>query len=270
MPTTTQPAAGTSIPSYWTSAAGGLAFARNEADTANSSLGATYPAIVGTSYINAFPAAGGRAWASDADGRYGQSTGSDGRTIFTGVSFGSEYTLMAIVKRVGSTYEQIMAADGNPPRQYYAYIDAANKFGYQSFDTSASPGGNPISSNSISSSGLSVVIVRVRNSGGGVYKYKIIVDGTDSGETTVGGNGTPATGTYVSLGARDGGGGNMTSSKLYFSAAWNGALSDSDIDLIKLNGWAVFDTPSGGGAILLPSQMSTTLLSQAAGRASYF
>lgn len=234
MPTTSQPAAGTAVHADWTT---GMVMGRNDAETTASTL------AVGTATYAAVGA--GVVFASDADGRYIQGAGSSGFEQWNlGGDFGPEYTILVLIKWASSGGEQwIVGRDLNPPRKLWLVskttgVPEAVLFKTtNTFDTSYSAG-----STAIPTSGVTSVLLRVRNDAG-TYKAKLQVGTTAIAEQAYSGTPESVTGSEtICFGARDGAGRDSTAQKIYARFIWNYALSDSDMNALGANGWAVYDS----------------------------
>lgn len=235
MPTTAQPAAGTTIPSTPLSAS--LRIARNEADTTASTLCGGAGSYVANG--------GGPAWSTDGDGRYLQAPSGFAQYI-PASNVGPEYTLISITKRVAGAgaSQALIDCDANPPRVWQHSENTAGLVGITPFNTGGSTDGGVTSAQTLSTAALSIVIVRVRfDSAAGKYKSKIGVDGVSPAEVQW--TGTPkslAGGTdMLGIGNRVGGGQSVTTSKRYHWAVLNRAISDWEWDWLMANKWALFD-----------------------------
>lgn len=240
MPTTSQPAAGTSLHSDWTT---GLIFARNEAETTATTLaaGSMTRGVSGTGVV----------WGTDADGRYKQSAGSAGggaNETWTGTGFGPTFTMMVVVKWASSGGNQALLDSDGGNRRFQWNSDSSQKAGFVGFDASQNVDVAFSSSASISSSTPQAVLIRVRNDIG-VYKAKLWVGATALAEVAYAGTpGSISASDLISLCGRVAGGNFSTAEKLYLAAIWDTALSDTDCDALGANGWAVYDSKSGGAS----------------------
>jgi hypothetical protein len=244
MATTSQPAAGTSIPS--TSLTADLYFARNEAETTASTLaiGSFTRTDTGT----------GPTWGTDADGRY-KTCGAGNSEYWSSLSFGPEYTILAIAKFASSGADQmIVSSDQNPPRNFWLNINSTGTPYLLVFNTSDSTFGGD-GSGTMTTSNPVAVIGRMRNDAG-TYKLYGSQAGNSAGEGTVTGTPRYPSSGSIDVGALSGGAKPMSSTKLYFLAIWNRALSDAEIDGLEANPWAIYD--SGSSQILLPNADVTT------------
>ena len=232
MTTIAQPAAGTALPS--TSLTSGLVFARNEADTTAGTLRAGSGTIItdGTTY------------GTDADGRYKQA--STGSQVWTIPEYGPEYTILHIVKRVDNgANQQLSSSDTNPPRTFQFFHAASGDVQAILFRVTDTYAGTVSDTSTlISTTAPSAAIFRARNSSG-TYYGNTAVDGTSSADTSFGG--TPMSSTYLDLGGRVGGN-LLSSSKLYFTAVWDRALTADEMTTLGANPWAIFDDVASGAS----------------------
>lgn len=234
MPTTSQPAAGTAVHSDWLS---GMVMGRNDAETTASTL------AVGTATYAAVGA--GTVFATDADGRYMRGGGGSGFEQWNlSGDFGPEYTILVLIKWASSGGEQwIVGRDLNPPRKLWLVSKTDGVPEAVLFKTTNTTDGfYSAGSTSIPTSGVTSVLLRVRNDAG-TYKAKLQVGATAIAEQAY--SGTPesvAGGEVVCFGARDGSGRDSTAQKIYARFIWNRALSDTDCATLGANGWAVYDS----------------------------
>ena len=228
MTTTAQPAAGTSLPS--TSLTSGLVFCRNEADTADGTILAGSASVFGTP-----------AYGTDADGRYKQFGSARQYWTLTSGNYGPEYTILHIVKFVSNSSSQMMSAsDDNPPRDYQFSLNASGVPQFILFKETNSYVSTAAGPSAVNSSSPSAVVVRVRDNSG--YYAGIYVDGSAGAEFAYGG--TPETGANIELCSRVGA--SLLVSKLYFTAVWDRALSDSELTQLGSNPWSIFDESVSG------------------------
>lgn len=238
MPTTTQPAAGTALPA--TSLTAGLIFARNEADTAASTtLVAGGITTDGTNLT----------YATDSDGRYYTRNGSGSGDFMGNVAANNvpaEKTMLVIAKYVGNGGNQMFfGCDNNPPRRLWWYVNSSGGMGALYFTSGDSilggGGGSPANMNGTQQ----VAILRMRNDAG-TWKSRFDVGGAAGTEGAITGGTPGAISGSLTRGWRGGGDTYATATKVYFSAIWNRALSDAEMDALRANPWSIFDTPVNG------------------------
>lgn len=234
--TTAQPSAGTSLHSDWTT---DLVFARNEAETDATVLAAGSATRTAVVFDVVF--------GTDADGRFKQYNPSVGHESWTGIAAGPEITILTVLKYASSgAIQAILDSDDGIARNWQFRQTTGGAAEFIGFDSGAGVDVNFASSATISASDDQAVIVRVRNDGG-TYKAKVWVGPTATSEVSY--SGTPASltsGEDIGITERLAGGQAMSASKLYFSAIWNAALSDTDCDALAANPWAIYDAKSAG------------------------
>lgn len=238
MPTTSQPSAGTALHADWTT---NCIFARNEVETTATvtAAGSMTRAVDGT----------GVTFGSDSDGRYKLAAGSSGGGTgerWSGTGFGPTYTLMSIVKWSSSGGSQTVFDSDGGNRRFQFYVNDSRVGRLIGFDSGQNVDAQVSTTQLVSNSGVSVIVLRVRNDAG-TYKAKIWIDGVGSSEISYAGTpGSVSSGDGFGLVSRVAGGNEDTAMKRYFSAAWSTALSDTDCAALSTNGWTVYDAKSGG------------------------
>lgn len=237
MPTTAQPAAGTSLPAG--SLTTGLVHARNEADTTASTV------LAGTATRTT--SGGGTTYATDGDGRYKRGAGSAGRedwTISGSNFFGPEYTILVILKLVtGGSTQAMVDSDANPPRNFQFRVNSSNGIDFIGFAVTDGSGDiqTATPSGTVSTTGYSAAIARVRNDAG-TYKIRSYLDANASTEISLAATAeTIASGEAVGQGDRVGGSQDATGINVYFTAIWNRALSDAEVSALQSAPWSIFD-----------------------------
>lgn len=242
-----QPSAGTSLPS--TSLTSGMIFARNEADTTDSTQVAgalTY----GLSSLCVM------SWGTDADGRYKNKV-SGGVETWAGASFGSEKTLMCVAKYASSGGTQaLIDHDINPPRHWQFAIDSSAVPFFIVFDAGGGVVGTATGP-ALSSTNAQTVIGRIRNDAG-TYRARVDTNGVAGTEIAL--SGTPSTGTTTTFGTGDrlGGSQSATALKVYEEVIWDRALTDGEMTTVGADGYAIFASGAATATTLSGPSSGTT------------